>query len=88
MTQPTKIVAILLGAGGSTRMNGVDKIVAPLLGRPLLGYSIERLAASEAIDGIVIVAGENKVDTVRNIAANAQADKISAVCTGPRYGRP
>lgn len=82
VTQPTKIAAILLAAGGSTRMNGVDKIIAPLLGRPLLAYSLERLADSASIDSLVVVAGESNAGPVRDIALQASTDKITAVCTG------
>ena len=82
VTQPIKIAAILLAAGGSTRMNGVDKIIAPLLGRPLLAYSLEHLAESASIDSIVVVAGEINDDPVRDIALQASTDKIVAVCTG------
>ncbi len=82
MTRPTKIVVILLGAGGSTRMNGVDKIVAPLLGRPLLEYSLLELTKTDSISGIVIVAGETNADSVRTLADRMPTDKIFAVCTG------
>ena len=82
MPGQTKITAILLAAGGSTRMNGVDKIVAPLLGRPLLEYSLERLAESASIDSIVVVAGESNANSVRDIAMRAPTNKISAICTG------
>ena len=78
----TKITAILLAAGGSSRMNGVDKIVVPLFGRPLLEYSLERLAESASIDSIVVVAGETNAGAVRDIAVQASTDKITAVCTG------
>ena len=63
-------------------MNGVDKIVAPLLGRPLLEYSLERLAESASIDSIVVVAGESNANSVRDIAMRAPTNKISAICTG------
>ena len=82
MPSQTKIAAILLAAGGSTRMNGVDKIVAPMLDRPLLEYSLVRLAASDSIDSIVVVAGESNLDSVSNIANRTPTHKISAVCTG------
>ena len=82
MTRPTKIVVILLGAGGSTRMNGVDKIVVPLLGRPLLEYSLLELTKADSISGIVIVAGETNADSVRTLADRMPTDKIFAVCTG------
>ena len=82
MSRQTKIAAILLAAGGSTRMNGVDKIVASLLGRPLLEYSLKRLAESASIDSIVIVAGETNAETVCAIAMHTPTDKITTVCTG------
>ncbi|MDE2716399.1 MAG: 2-C-methyl-D-erythritol 4-phosphate cytidylyltransferase [Chloroflexota bacterium] len=82
MPGQTKITTILLAAGGSTRMNGVDKIVAPLFGRPLLEYSLEQLAVSTSIDSIVVVAGETNAGAVRDIAMRAPTDKISAICTG------
>ena len=77
-----KVAAILLAAGGSTRMNGVDKIVTPLLGRPLLEYSLERLVESASIDSIILVAGESNAEAVRILANQANTQKITAVCTG------
>ena len=77
-----KVAAILLGAGGSTRMNGVDKIVTPLLGRPLLEYSLERLAESASIESIIVVAGERNAKAVHTLVNQAPTHKISAVCTG------
>ena len=82
VTQPIKIAAILLAAGGSTRMNGVDKIVTPLLGRPLLAYSLERLAEPDSIDRIVVVAGHGNMGAVISLANQAPTGKIAAVCTG------
>ena len=77
-----KVAAILLAAGGSTRMNGVDKIVTPLLGRPLLTHSLERLAESPSIDNIIVVAGEGNAEAVCNLVNQASTHKITAVCTG------
>ena len=63
-------------------MNGVDKIVTPLLGRPLLEYSLERLADSPSIHSIVVVAGETNTEAVGTIANRTPTHKITAVCTG------
>ena len=63
-------------------MNGVDKIVTPLLGRPLLEYSLERLADSPSIHSIVVVAGETNAEAVGTIAYRTPTHKITAVCTG------
>ena len=54
--------AILLAAGVSRRMGGVDKVWAEVCGRPLLAFSIERLAAFEEIEELVVVApGERHI---------------------------
>ena len=63
-------------------MNGVDKIVTPLLGRPLLTHSLERLVESPSIDNIIVVAGEGNADSVRILANRATTHKITAVRTG------
>ncbi len=49
--------AIVVAAGSSTRMGGVDKRLAPLAGRPLLVRTIEAVAASPAVGRIVLVMG-------------------------------
>lgn len=55
--------AILLAAGVSRRMGGVDKVWADVCGRPLLALSLERLAAVDGIAEIVVVApGARHID--------------------------
>ena len=55
--------AILLAAGVSRRMDGVDKVWADVRGRPLLALSLERLAAVDGIEEIVVVApGARHID--------------------------
>ncbi len=48
--------AILLAAGVSRRMGGLDKVWTEVCGRPLLALSLQRLAALEEIEEIVVVA--------------------------------
>jgi len=48
---------IVVAAGGSSRMGGIDKRLAPLAGRPLLARTIDALAASPAVARIVLVMG-------------------------------
>ena len=47
--------AIVVAAGGSTRMDGVDKLLIRIGDRPLLAHSIGAFATSDAIDRIVVV---------------------------------
>ncbi len=49
-------VAILLAAGGSSRMGGEDKLWADLDGAPLIARSLRTLAGVEEVDALVVVA--------------------------------
>ncbi len=61
------VVAIVLAAGSSSRMAGVDKVWADLCGRPLLAHSLEVFAALDAVTSIVVVAPEDRHDAVRRL---------------------
>ena len=53
--------AIVVAAGSSRRMEGLDKLSAPLAGRPLLRWSVEALAASPRVRRVVVVAAPGRV---------------------------
>lgn len=53
--------AILVAAGRSTRM-GFDKLWADLGGRPVLAWSLSMLARCPALDRLVVVVGEDRLD--------------------------
>ena len=63
--------AVIVAAGSSTRMGGVDKLAEPLLGRPLLTWSVEAMARAESVARIVVVARPERV------SALADADWLS-----------
>lgn len=46
---------VVVAAGISNRMAGIDKLRAPLLGRPLLAWTLDNLAAAPSVDRIVLV---------------------------------
>src|SRR5436190_10252512 len=50
--------AVIVAAGSSRRMGGVDKLLAPLAGRPVLEHSIAAFAGHPGVGAIVIVASE------------------------------
>jgi 2-C-methyl-D-erythritol 4-phosphate cytidylyltransferase len=82
MSTNMKVAAILLGAGSSRRMNGVDKIMMPLLRRPLLSYSLERLDQSSIVNSIVVVTTEHNEMTIRRFVEDQMVSKVSAICVG------
>ena len=79
-----RTAAIIVAAGSSQRMKGVDKLLASLRGRPLAGYSIEAFARHPAIDELVVVASDQNLDQVRTIAADIGGDRATVVPGGRR----
>jgi len=55
--------AILVAAGSSRRM-GFDKLAAPLAGQAVLRRTLEAFLASDAIDSVVVVAPQERFDTL------------------------
>jgi 2-C-methyl-D-erythritol 4-phosphate cytidylyltransferase / 2-C-methyl-D-erythritol 2,4-cyclodiphosphate synthase len=53
--------AVIVAAGSSQRMGGVDKLGAILAGRPLLAWSVESLAAARSVRSVVVVAAPDRV---------------------------
>lgn len=80
---PVKADAIVVAAGRSSRMEGVDKLAADLAGRPLLAWSLETLAAAPEVERIVVVATPERVDEVRR-ATWMPARVVDVVAGGPR----
>jgi 2-C-methyl-D-erythritol 4-phosphate cytidylyltransferase len=79
-----RVVAIIVAAGSSRRMQGADKLFAPLGSRPLIASSIAAFAAHPAIDELVIVASEANLDAVRQIANAPEAANVTVVLGGRR----
>ena len=57
-----KNIAIIPARGGSKRLK--DKNIYPLLGKPLLGYSIEACLASEYIDEVIVSSDDSRILSV------------------------
>ncbi len=77
---PLRADAIVVAAGSSTRMGGVDKLAWSIAGRPLLAHALEALAATDIVDSIVVVAGADRRDGLA--AADWLPAKTVAVVTG------
>ena len=41
--------AVVLAAGGSTRMNDFDKVQSSILGRPLVAWTVAAVAAAASV---------------------------------------
>ena len=77
-----KICAIIVAAGESRRMNGVDKLMAPLSGKPVLAWSIEAFQQNPRIDRIILVNNQNNLKPVECLRIERKWTKVAEVCIG------
>lgn len=73
---------IIVCAGNSTRMGGVNKILLPLGDRLVIGVTMQAFQKCESISEIVIVAREADIPAIKAEAEAAGITKLSACVTG------
>ena len=72
--------AVIVAAGSASRMGGIDKVMAPLGGEPMIVRTVRAFQNCDAIASIVIVTRE---DLIRPIAGLCKdVDKVTAVVAG------
>jgi 2-C-methyl-D-erythritol 4-phosphate cytidylyltransferase len=80
----SRVGAIVVAAGGSQRMNGVDKMMASLGGKPVLVWSVEALQRSPQVDRIVLVNSQPNMEPVQCMVIDQKWTKVAEVCLGGR----
>lgn len=78
----SRVCAIIVAAGESRRMNGVDKILTPLAGKPVLEWSIEAFQKNARIDRIILVNSQKNLAPVRCLVIDKKWSKVAEVCLG------
>lgn len=81
-SQQGLVHGIVVAGGKSRRMDGIDKIFAPLVGRPLIAWTLGAFKDSPEIDGVVVVAAPDSVDTMRALVREWRFTKVTAVVAG------
>ena len=82
MAEKEKVGAVIVAAGSSQRMGGIDKMFAPLGGQPLLARVIEVFQKCDAVDQIVVVLSQPNLEQGRQLVAKHKWSKVSDVCPG------
>ena len=72
--------AVIVAAGTASRMGGIDKVMAPLQGEPMILRTVRAFQESPVISQIIIVTRQDLVDTIRELCADM--DKVVAVVVG------
>lgn len=83
----TKVGAIVVAAGASKRMGGVNKLYANLAGKPLLAHTVDVFQECSSIDQVVIVLSEDKVKEGQQLVEEQGWSKVVEVCPGEHDGR-
>ena len=79
-----KVGAVIVAAGSSTRMGGVDKTFAPILGLPLVVHTLDQFESSPLVNQIVLVVAEDSVERARRLIQQRVYSKVTDVCVGGR----
>ncbi len=82
MSEPRWCGAIVVAAGGSSRMGGIDKQFALLGGQPVLARSVAGFEATPEIDAIVVVANPATLEQVQRLGQRVGWGKVVAVVPG------
>lgn len=76
------VSAVIVSAGNSTRMGGVNKQFLKIKGVPVLVHTLSVFEKAEFIDEIVIVTRESDIDDVKSLVATYEIKKVSNVVKG------
>lgn len=76
--------AVIVAAGASTRMGGMDKIFVPLGDTTVLEHVVEKFEESSRVDSIVLVVaqGQSLWDAARLADANGHWKKLGSIKAG------
>ena len=72
--------AVIVAAGSASRMGGIDKVMAPLGGEPMIVKTVRAFQNCEAIAEIIIVTRQDLVAPIQELCR--EMEKVRAVVTG------
>ena len=84
MSSVSKVGAVIVAAGSSTRMGGIDKTFALVLGIPLIAHTLHRFQLSSRIDQVVLVLAKDSLEQGRKLVQEGGYSKVAKVCAGGR----
>jgi 2-C-methyl-D-erythritol 4-phosphate cytidylyltransferase len=73
---------IIVAAGSSARMNGVDKMFMPILGKPLISYALAAFEAAPSVESITLVLNANNMHQGLALVHEKGYRKVHRVCVG------
>src|SRR4029077_11726805 len=78
------LTAILVAAGSSQRM-GFDKLFAAIAGKPVIAHTMRAFERANSVDGIVVVAREDRHDEIKTIVRDEKFQKVRSIIPGGKH---
>ena len=72
--------AVIVAAGSASRMGGIDKVMAPLAGEPMIKRTVRMFQQCDAVSEIVVVTREDLLVPIMDLCHGF--DKVRAVILG------
>ncbi len=82
MSNENFVSAVIVSAGNSTRMGGINKQLIQIDGMPVIARSIYAFEKSKIIDEIVVVTRESDVELIKNLVNDYGFKKVLTVVAG------
>ena len=73
---------IVVAAGRSERMGGIDKVLTELVGRPLIAWTLAAFRECPAVEGVVVVAAPERVERMRDLVQEWRFRNVINVVPG------
>lgn len=78
----TGCTAVIVAAGNASRMNGVDKIMAPLSGRPVISYTLEAFERCGRVQDVIVVTRSDLMVPIGDICRSFGFQKVRQIVAG------
>jgi len=82
MDSNSSLGAIVVAAGSSTRMKGIDKTFNLIFGKPMITYCLDTLDSFRAINQIVLVVAKDSITSSQDILKIQKYKKLTTICAG------
>ena len=76
------VSAVIVSAGNSSRMGGINKQFLEIDNIPVIAHTIKVFNDSSLIDEIVVVTRESDIDNIKNLISHYNFPKVSTVVKG------
>ena len=82
MSDKVKVAAVIVAAGGSERMGGIDKVMANIGGRAVLARVLDTFQNCDKVDKIVVVMNSKNIEEAKKLAAKEKWSKVTDIVPG------